>query len=90
MLHLEWDHFRENMIRSIESFRETDFSDVILACQDRQVGENVLPFLDMIIITQVMSHKLVLAASSPLFHEMLVKHPHPQPLLFLKGVEFWI
>jgi len=72
MLHLEWDHFRENMIRSIESFRETDFSDVILACQDRQV----------------MSHKLVLAASSPLFHEMLVKHPHPQPLLFLKGVEF--
>ena len=35
-----------------------------------------------------MSHKLVLAASSPLLHEMLVKHPHPQPLLFLKGVEY--
>ena len=35
-----------------------------------------------------MSHKLVLAASSPLLHEMLVKHLHPQPLLFLKGVEY--
>ena len=35
-----------------------------------------------------MSHKLVLAASSPLFHKMLVKHPHPQPLLFLNGVKY--
>ena len=35
-----------------------------------------------------MSHKLVLGASSPLFHEMLVKHPHPQPLLFLRGVKY--
>ena len=34
------------------------------------------------------SHKLVLGASSPLFHEMLVKHPHPQPLLFLRGVKY--
>jgi len=72
MYHLEWDHFRENLISSIENFKEKDFTDVILACEDRQV----------------MSHKLVLAASSPLFHEMLVKHPHPQPLLFLKGVEY--
>jgi len=72
MFHLEWDHFRENLISSIENFKEKDFTDVILACEDRQV----------------MSHKLVLAASSPLFHEMLVKHPHPQPLLFLKGVKY--
>ena len=35
-----------------------------------------------------MAHKLILAASSPLFREMLVKHPHPQPLLFLKGVKY--
>jgi len=72
MFHLEWDYFRKNLISSIENFKEKDFTDVILACEDRQV----------------MSHKLVLAASSPLFHEMLVKHPHPQPLLFLKGVEY--
>ena len=88
MLHLEWDHFRENLTRSIENFKETDFSDVILACQDRQVGEHKCVFLDMYVVTQVMSHKLVLAASSPLFHEMLVKHPHSQPLIFLKGVEY--
>ena len=41
MLHLEWDHFRDNLIRSIENFKETDFSDVILACQDGQVGEKM-------------------------------------------------
>ena len=31
------------------------------------------------------SHKLVLAASSPIFHDLLTKHPHPHPLVYLKG-----
>ena len=40
MFHLEWDRFRENLISSIENFKEKDFSDVVLACEDRQVGVN--------------------------------------------------
>ena len=37
MFHLEWDYFRKNLISSIENFKEKDFTDVILACEDRQV-----------------------------------------------------
>ena len=95
MFHLEWDHFCENMISSIKNFKEKEFSDVILACEGRQVQEQMKRMGNSEILenrnhptSQVMSHKLVLAASSPLFYEMLVKHPHPQPLLFLKGVEY--
>ena len=39
MFHLEWDHFCENMISSIKNFKEKEFSDVILACEGRQVQE---------------------------------------------------
>ena len=35
-----------------------------------------------------MTHKLVLAASSPVIQAMLVKYPHPQPLIFLRGVKY--
>jgi len=72
MLHLEWDNFRDNLVNSIANFKEKHFADVILACEDRQV----------------MTHKLVLAASSPVLQAMLVKYPHPQPLIFLRGVKY--
>jgi len=72
MLHLEWDNFRDNLVNSIANFKEKQFADVILACEDRQV----------------MTHKLVLAASSPVLQAMLVKYPHPQPLIFLRGVKY--
>ena len=41
MFHLEWDHFCENMISSIKNFKEKEFSDVILACEGRQVQEQM-------------------------------------------------
>ena len=34
---------------------------------------------------QVKSHKLLIAASSPIFHDLLAKNPHPYPLIYLKG-----
>ena len=34
---------------------------------------------------QVKSHKLVIASSSPIFHDLLAKNPHPYPLIYLKG-----
>ena len=37
MFTLEWDGFRENLVTSIGNFKGTDFSDVILACEGRQV-----------------------------------------------------
>ena len=32
------------------------------------------------------AHKLVLAACSPFFHSVLAANPHPNPLLYLRGV----
>ena len=45
MFHLEWDHFRENLISSIKNLKEKDFSDVFLACEDGQVREKSKDFL---------------------------------------------
>ena len=53
---------------------ETEFHDVILACQDQQVG----------------AHKVVLAASSPKLRNILLRNPHSNPLIYLSGVQFSI
>jgi len=69
MLALEWDLFGQNLQEVLRDPAIDFFSDVTLACVEGQVK----------------SHKLVLAASSPVFNDLLTKHPHPHPLIFLKG-----
>ena len=50
---LQWNDFRENVSSAFGDLREDkDFTDVTLACEDGQ---------------QVEAHKVILAASSPLF-----------------------
>jgi len=49
-----------------------DFSDVTLACED---GE------------QVEAHKVILAASSPFFQQLLRRNKHPHPLIYMRGVK---
>ena len=70
---LQWNDFKDNVKVAFANFREDkDFSDVTLACED---GE------------QFEAHKLVLAASSPFFQNLLVRNKHPHPLLYMRGVK---
>ena len=47
------------------------FTDVTLVCDDDE---------------QISLHKVVLSSSSPFFKNILLKNPHPNPLLYIKGV----
>jgi len=70
---LRWNDFESNISKSFKSIRdEKDFFDVTLACED----------------DQVQAHRLILSACSPFFREVLRKHSHQHPLLFLKGVKY--
>ena len=71
---LKWNDFQENVNTAFGRLREgTEFVDVTLACEDGQ---------------QVEAHKVILAASSPFFDNLLKKNRHPHPLIFMKGVKF--
>jgi len=70
---LRWNDFESNISATFRSMREEkDFFDVTLACEDRQVQ----------------AHKVILAACSPFFRNVLRRNPHQHPLLFLKGVRY--
>ena len=57
ILSIKWKDFPENISSSLGSLRENqDFTDVTLACEDG---------------LQVEAHKVILAASSPFFSDLL-------------------
>ena len=69
---LQWNDFKENVKTAFGSLRDDqDFSDVTLACEDGQ---------------QVEAHKVILAASSPFFQDLLRKLKHPHPMIYLRGI----
>ena len=49
------------------------FTDVTLACEDGQ---------------QLEAHKVILAASSPFFQNVLERNKHPHPLVYMRGLKF--
>ena len=68
---LKWHDFQENVYKMFGSYRQDgDFADVTLACED---GE------------QIDAHKVILAASSPVFQSMLKRSKHSHPLIYMKG-----
>jgi hypothetical protein len=70
---LKWNNFQENISTAFGSLREdNDFSDVTLACEDGQ---------------QVEAHKVILAASSPFFQDLLRRNKHPHPLIYMRGMK---
>ena len=70
---LNWNDFQKNISSSFQEMRDDlDLADVTLACEDRK---------------QFLAHKLVLSASSPFFKDILQKHKHPHPLIYLKGMK---
>ena len=70
---LQWNDFKENITFSFKELKEDrEFTDVTLACEDGQ---------------QVEAHKVVLASASPFFMELLKKHKHPHPLVYMRGLQ---
>jgi len=70
---LKWNDFQENTTTLFGRLRnDSDFTDVTLVCED---GE------------QVEAHKVILAASSPFFQNLLRRNKHPHPLIYMRGVK---
>ena len=70
---LKWNEFQENLNSTFGVLRsDKEFVDVTLACEDG---------------TQVETHKVILASSSPFFMEILKKNKHPHPLIYMRGMK---
>ena len=70
---LQWNDFQENVNSAFGSLREdNEFADVTLACEDGQ---------------QIEAHKVILAASSPFFNNLLKRNKHPHPLIYMRGIK---
>ena len=70
-LFLRWNGFQENVNSAFGLLRnDQELSDVTLASDDG---------------TQIQSHKVILASSSPFFMEILRQNKHPHPLIFMRG-----
>ena len=64
---LKWNDFQENLNSAFGVLRnDRDFADVTLACEDG---------------TQIETHKVILATSSPFFMDVLKKNKHPHPMI---------
>ena len=71
---LKWNDFQENLNSAFGSLREDNaFTDVTLACVDGK---------------QLEAHKVILAASSPFFQNLLRRNIHAHPLVFMRGLMF--
>ena len=69
---LKLNDFQDNVCSVFGSLRQDrDFADVTLACEDGQ---------------QIDAHKVILAASSPVFQSMLKKNKHHLPLIYMRGL----
>ena len=70
---LKWNDFQENLKSAFQGLRnDQDFADVTLACEDG---------------TQIETHKMILASSSPFFMEILKRNKHPHPMIYMRGLK---
>ena len=70
---LQWNDFQENLKSTFGNLREDhDFADVTLACEDGQ---------------QIEAHKVILAASSPVFQNLLRRNKHTHPMIYMRGMK---
>ena len=69
---LSWDQFQSCTVRSIKDLlKNEEFTDVTLVCDDDK---------------QLKTHKVILSACSPFFRKILLKNPHPHPLIYISSV----
>jgi len=70
---LKWNDFEGNISGGLRELRDDkDFFDVTLATDGDQIS----------------AHKVILAACSPFFRNVLRRNPHQHPLLYMKGVRY--
>ena len=70
---LKWNDFQDNVSSSFRSLRtDSELTDVTLACEDGQ---------------QIQAHKVILAASSPFFQNILKLNKHMHPLIYMRGLK---
>jgi len=70
---LRWNDFESNISNAFIELRgDKDFFDVTLACEDEQIQ----------------AHKVILAACSPFFRNILRRNHHQHPLLYMKGIKY--
>ena len=68
----QWNDFKESVGSAFGRFKEdNNFADVTLVCEDG---------------SQIETHKVILAASSPFFENLLKMNKHPHPLVYMRGV----
>ena len=71
---LKWNNFQTNITSSFSGMRmDSDFFDVTLACD----GDK-----------KIMAHKVILAASSSFFGDLLKHNQHPHPLFYMRGLNY--
>merc|ERR1712179_147966 len=67
---IQWDLHEQTRTRSLNNlWKDEDFLDVTLACEDGQVE----------------AHKVILSTSSTFFHKIFKRNLHTHPLLYLRG-----
>ena len=70
---LRWNDFHTNISSAFKQIKDAEeFFDVTLACGEKQIQ----------------AHKVIIAACSSFFRNILKQNPHPHPLLYLRGVRF--
>jgi hypothetical protein len=70
---LKWNDFVQNITSSFGDLRsDTDFTDVTLICRDGQ---------------PVQAHRVILAAASPFFQNILKMNKHPNPFIYMRGLK---
>jgi len=72
--HLTWNEFQSSQSGAIgELLKNEDFTDVTLACEEDK---------------QIEAHKIILSTCSSFFRNILLKNPHPHPLIYVPEVSF--
>ena len=70
---LKWNDFKESITFSFRELRDDrDFSDITLVCEDGK---------------EIKAHKTVLVSCSPFLRNLLKRHKHPNPLIYMRGVK---
>ena len=73
-MNLLWNDFETNAPNTIkELWNDQNFTDVTLATVDGH---------------QINVHKVILSSCSQFFRNILLRNPHPNPLLYLKDIRF--
>jgi len=72
LLNIAWPEYSSNLGETLKNLREKDeLSDVTLVCEGGEIS----------------AHKLVLFSGSSFFQDILTKHVHEHPLIFVTGVQ---